>query len=273
MEELKDENQAEDETITHPDEGNLAEYNAILTPLRRELNYLVQHLYSLVAKKRQKRRRRAFVRNRERGVVDSGRLWKLCAGKEDVFKERRVGDDSLMAVDPDSLAVYLLVDESHSMLEMERYVRAREAAVILCEALDRLGMTFALTGYTASGKLSRILYKQFDESYTDVKTRLLGMRHRMGTLTAEHIPFALRRLEKRNERKRILIVVTDSTDIESPVRLREAILDAKEADIELIGVGVHTNLMSDYYGIFIEITDISDFARQLLELLKSVLQR
>ncbi len=216
MEELKDENQAEDETIIHPDEGNLAEYNAILTPLRRELNYLVQHLYSLVSKKRQKRRRRTFVRNRERGVVDSGRLWKLCAGKEDVFKERRVADDDLMAVDPDSLVVYLLVDESHSMMELGRYMRAREAAVILCEALDRLGIAFALTGYTASSKLSRILYKQFDESYSDVKTRLLGMRHRMGTLTAEHIPFAVRRLEKRNERKKVLIVITDSTDIGAP---------------------------------------------------------
>ncbi len=60
---------------------------------------------------------------------------------------------------------------------------------------------------------------------------------------------------------------------QSPVRLREAILDAKEAEIELIGVGVHTNLMSDYYDTFIQITDMDDFARQLLELLKSVLQR
>ncbi len=114
--------------------------------------------------------------------------------------------------------------------------------------------------------------KEFDEGYTEVKTRLLEMSHRMGTFTAEHIPYAVRRLEKRSERRKILIVTTDADDIESPVRLQNAILDAREAEIEVIGVGINTNLMSKYYEIFIEITAIKDFARQLLELLKSVLQ-
>ena len=141
------------------------------------------------------------------------------------------------------------------------------------EALDTLGITFAVTGYTASPRLQRILYKEFHESHTEVKTRLLDMRHRAGTFTAEHIPFAVRRLEKRNERKKILIVTTDADDIESPIRLQDAILDAREADIEVIGVGINTNCMNQYYEIFIEITDIRDFARRLLELLKSVLQR
>jgi len=70
-----------------------------------------------------------------------------------------------------------------------------------------------------------------------------------------------------------LIVVTDATDIESPIRLRNAILDAAEAGVEMIGVGIHTDLMSHWYTIFIEITDITSFARQMLELLKNVLQR
>ena len=54
---------------------------------------------------------------------------------------------------------------------------------------------------------------------------------------------------------------------------QNAILDAREAEIEVIGIGINTNLISKYYQIFIEITDIRDFARQLLELLKRVLQR
>ena len=273
MEQLKDENQPEQGTIIQPDEGNIAEYNALLLPLRRELNYLVQHLSNLVDKKRQKKRRRAFARNRERGTVDARSLWKLCTGRQDVFRQRRVDDAAQIAIDPDCLAVYLLIDESHSMIERSRYIRAKEAAVIMCEALDRLGITCAITGYTAGPKLQRILYKQFHESYSEVKTRLLGMSHRTGTLTSEHIPFAMRRLEKRNEKKRILIVVTDSTDIESPVRLKNAILDAKESGVEVIGVGIQTNLMSQWYDRFVEITCINDFARHLLELLRSVLQR
>jgi len=273
MAQLKDENQPENETIIHPDGGSIAEYNAVLLPLRGELNYLVQHLRSLVDRKRQKKRRLGYIHSRENGVVDMKRLWKLCAGREDVFKQRRVDNRSQMITDPDSLAVYLLMDESHSMMDFDRYVRARQTAIIMGEALDILGISFAITGYTVSPRLQRILYKQFHESHKEMKARLLNMRHRTGTFTAEHIPFAVRRLEKRNERRKILIAVTDADEIESPVRLENAILDAREAGIEVIGVGINTNLMSKYYDIFIEITDIREFARQLLELLRSVLQR
>jgi len=274
MEMLKDENQPEQKTIIQPDEGNIAEYNALLLPLRRELNYLVQHLSNLVDRKRQKKRRSAFVHSRKEGVVDVRRLWKLCAGQEKVFKQRRVENGSQMVVDPDCLAVYLLMDESHSMIERGRYIKAKEAAIIMGEALDRLGITFALTGYSTAGSdLQRIPYKRFHESFTETKARLVTMRTRVGTLTSEHIPFAVRRLEEREERKKILIVVTDATDIESPIRLKNAILDARESGVEVIGVGIQTNLMSHWYDRFVEITYINDFARQLLELLKSVLQR
>jgi len=270
---LKDENQPEDETIDHPEDGDVAEYSAILLPLRRELNYLVQHLRSLVDMKRQRKRRLAFVRSMRSGTVDSGKLWKLCAGRDDVFRQRRVDDATQMATDPDSMAVYLLMDESHSMMEFGRYVRAREAAIIMSEALDRLGITFSVTGYTAGPRLRRILYKEFDDNYAEVKTKLLDMYHRTGTFTAEHIPYAVRRLDERTERKKILIVTTDAEEIESAVRLENAILDATEAEIEVIGVGIHTNLMSQWFTSFIEITDMNDFARQLLELLRGVLQR
>ncbi len=272
FQQLKDENQPENETIVNPSSTSIIEYNAILMPLRGELNYLVQRLRSLVDRKRQKKRKLGFVHSRQSGMVDSKRLWKLCAGRDDVFKQRRVDNGNQMATDPDSLAVYLLMDESHSMMDRGRYVRARQAAIIMGEALDILGITFAITGYTVSPRLQRILYKEFHESHTEVKIRLLEMSHRMGTFTAEHIPFAVRRLDERNERRKILIVTTDSDDIESPVRLQNAILDAREAEIEVVGVGINTNLMSKYYEVFIEITDIENFARQLLELLKSVLQ-
>jgi cobalamin biosynthesis protein CobT len=271
MEHLKDENQPKAESVTHPDEGDISEYNAILMPLRRELNYLIQNLRSLVDKKRQRKRRRVFIHNTKNGLIDTRRLWKLFTGQERVFKQRQFDSGKELDVDPDSLAIYILADESHSMMESDRYLRARESAIILAEALESLNISFAVTGYTTGSRLKRIVYKEFHQAYGEVKTRLLDMTHRVGTLTAEHIPFAVRRLVKRDERKKILIVVTDATEIESPLRLRNAILDAEEAGVELIGIGILTNLMSDYFRTFIEITDMSDFARQLLELMKRVI--
>jgi len=127
MEQLEDENQPEDESITRPDDGNISQYNAVLMPLRRELNYLIQNMRNLVDKKHQNKRRRSFIHNRKQGAIESRRLWKLCSGRDDVFMQRKVEVSREMDIDPDSLAIYLLIDESHSMMESDRYRAPRSA--------------------------------------------------------------------------------------------------------------------------------------------------
>jgi len=267
---LKDENASEEETLRDVPDGSLPEYLSELAPLRREMNYLVQHMRNIVDQKRSTKRRSGF-RVARHGVVDTRRVWKIATGSDDVMKQRcaTVGMDA----DPDSLALYLLADESHSMLEGERFIHARQAAIIVCEALSELGIRFALTGYTASQTLARYQYKTFDEQWMDVCTRAMSMTHRMGTYTAEHIPFALRRLRERSERKKILVVVTDADEIESAYRLKEAILDVKDEGIEIVGIGICTSLMSEWYDRYIEVTDMTGFARMLLELLREILKR
>jgi len=269
---LRDENCPEDETIRDVDEGNLGEYLAELNPLRAEMSYLIQHMQKVVDTKRARKRSSSFRRG-TRGAVDTRRVWKVATGQDDILKRRCVSINRGFDVDPDSLAIYILLDESHSMQEGERFHYARQAAMIVCEALSELGIRFAITGYTASHTLARYPYKDFHEDWANVRTRVMSMTHRMGTYTAEHIPFALRCLRERRERKKLLIVITDATDIESPYRLREAILDVKDEGIESIGIGIHTCLMSEWYDRYIEITELNGFARTLLELLREILKR
>ena len=158
------------------------------------------------------------------------------------------------------------------MSEMGRIKEAQKALIILAEALDNLQIPFAIAGYTTTrNELLRFPYKEFHEDFRKVRTRLLQIRARHGTYTAEHIPFALRRLERRKERKKILMVITDSEDIESEYRLKRAMDKAKVKGIEVIGVGIQTDLMAEYYERFIEIERIEDFAKELLNLLKRVL--
>lgn len=269
---LRDENCPEEETIRDVDEGNLGEYLAELNPLRAEMNYLIQHMQKIVDTKRARKRSSSF-RKGTRGAVDTRRLWKVATGQDDILKHRCVSVNRGFDVDPDSLAIYILLDESHSMQEGQRFHYARQAAMIVCEALSELCIRFALTGYTASQTLARYPYKDFGENWANVRTRLLHMTHRMGTYTAEHIPFALRHLRERSERKKLLIVITDATDIESLYRLKEAILDVKDEGVEIVGIGIQTDLMSQWYDRYIEVTHLSGFARTLLELLRETLKR
>ena len=95
----------------------------------------------------------------------------------------------------------------------------------------------------------------------------------MDTYTAEDLPFALRRLRERSERKKILVVITDADEIESPYRLKEAILDIKDEGVEIVGIGICTSLMSQWCDRYIEVADMIGFARLMLELLRDVLKR
>jgi cobalamin biosynthesis protein CobT len=269
---LRDENAPEAETIYVLEESPLSDYLAQLAPLRSEMNYLIQHMQSIVDTKRARKRMKSF-RTSRRGTVNTKRIWKVAMNSDEIMKRRSIHANNGYDVDPDSLAVYILLDESHSMLQRDRIFHARQAAMVVCEALAGLGISFALTGYTTREKLFRFPYKEFDEEWTDVRTRVMSMTHRLGTFTSEHIPFALRRLVKRQERKKILIVITDSDDIESPYRLKEAILDVQDEGIEIIGIGIATSLMSHWYDRYIEVEDMTGFARMMLELLRGVVNR
>jgi cobalamin biosynthesis protein CobT len=263
LEHLKDENNDEEKTIHIPPDGSLEEYSRVLKPLLSECNFLSREIERIVAQRRTKRERMAFRRRERKGILDTRNLWKIAKGEDTIFKRRIRGEGKTLTVDPDSLAIYILLDESWSMSGRERIKEAQKAVMILGEALDKLDIPFAITGYTtAKDMLMRFLYKGFQENFRRVKTRLLKIRARYGTYTAEHVPFARRRLEKRKERKKLLIVITDSEEIESKYRLKRAIDLAKEEGIEVIGIGIQTNLMADYYDRFIEIEEIESFAKE-----------
>jgi len=272
LEHLKDENNDEEETIHIPPEGPLEDYHKILNPILRECNFLSGELERITSQRRRKKRHMAFKRGERRGILDTKTLWRIAEGEDKVFKRRIKGEGKSLTVDPDSLAIFILIDESWSMSEMGRIKEAQKALIILAEALDNLQIPFAITGYTTTrNELLRFSYKEFHEDFRKVRTRLLQIRARHGTYTAEHIPFALRRLERRKERKKILMVITDSEDIESEYRLKRAMDKAKEKGIEVIGVGIQTDLMAEYYDRFIQIERIESFAKELLNLLKRVL--
>jgi len=269
-EEYKDENNKEDRTIVRAYDGDLSEYLRVFEPLRSEYNYLRRELRKIVAQKRVKKRRISYVGGQKQGIIDTKRLYKIATDEDKIFKRR--GEADIKTVDPDNLVIYLLCDESYSMNTGDRYIAAKKAVIVLGETLDSLSIPFALTGYSTDYQgLKRFCYKRFEDDYKLRRCNLNSITYHRGTFTAEHLPFAQRRLEIRKERKKLLIVITDSEDIESEYRLKKALDSLKNAGIEVIGIGIHTNLMADYYDRFIEIEHLQGFGGKLLNLLKTVL--
>ena len=269
---MKDENVDEEETEVLPGKHPLSEYLPLIRFHTRHQSYLIQHLRNMVETKRRRSRKKTVQVMRSSGSPDIKRLWKIATGDDKVLKQRLNRAGINRETDPDSLAIYILLDESHSMNTLGRIRHSREAVAVLGEVLNELKLSFAITGYSTNPGLQRLLYKQFDEDYPDVRTRLVGATNRNGTYTQEAIPYALRRLEGRRERKKILLIATDAEEIESQIRFKRAIELTRDGGVELLGLGINTNFMAGYFDRFIELTDLNRFGEELLRLLRVVIQ-
>jgi len=270
---LKDENVDEEETETVPNKHPLSEYLALVRHHTRHQSYLIQHLKSIVETKRRRSRKKTVQVMQSTGSVDMKRLWKLATGHDRVMKQRLNLTGITVETDPDSLAIYILLDESHSMSTSGRIQYSKEAVAVLGEVLHELRIAFAITGYSINPGLKRFLYKQFHEDYPDVRTRLVGATNRNGTYTQENIPYALRRLEPRKERKKILLIVTNAEEVESDIRFKKSVELTRDAGVELLGLGINTRFMSGHFHRFVELTDLLRFGEELLKLLRGIIQR
>ena len=268
---LKDE-YVEDEGTEHmPDKHPLPEYLSLINRHTRHQSYLIQHLQSIIDTRRSRSRKRSVQAMQCSGTVDIKRLWKLPTGDDRVMKKRSTRTSLNHEIDPDSLAIYFLLDESHSMNTSDRILYAKEAVAVLGEVLNTLDIDFAITGYSTNPGLSRYLYKQFHEDYLRARTRLVSAAAKNGTYTQEHITYALRKLGGTRKRKKVLLVITDAEEIESMIRFTRAIEKAKDAGVELLGLGINTNAVQMCFSKFIELNDLDRFSEELLRLLRGVL--
>ncbi|HUY02086.1 MAG TPA: VWA domain-containing protein [Rhodocyclaceae bacterium] len=146
------------------------------------------------------------------------------------------------------LSVLLLIDLSEStndpVLGSDSTVLqlAREATVLLADALDKIGDPFAIHGFDSNGRhdVEYFRYKDFGASYNDqAKSRLAGMSGQLSTRMGAAIRHAGSILKRQPSNKKLLLVITDGepadNDVRDPQYLR---YDARKAVEELSQAGI-----------------------------------
>ena len=261
----------EQETLFTLNSAPFDEYQILIGTLLSQQHYLTQEIHRLMEKRRTRKRRTAYKRGQTSGVVDSSTLWKIATDETAIFKQLHRMDANRIDPDPTSLVFSILLDQSGSMAG-GRMDDAKKAVAVLGEVLHKLDIPFAITGYTTEEVLARYIVKTFSESYPAVRTRMVNVRALGGTFTSEQIPFGMRQLQARSERKKILLVVTDVDGIESEYRLERAMAKVKAQGIYLAGVGINTKLMSHYFDRYIELEDLSRLGQEMLSLLRYILR-
>ena len=152
------------------------------------------------------------------------------------------------------LSVLLLIDLSEStndpVLGSENTVLqlAREATVLLADAMDKIGDPFAIHGFDSNGRhdVEYFRFKDFDAPYNDkAKAHLAGMTGQLSTRMGAAMRHAGSILKRQSSNKKLLLVLTDGepadNDVRDPQYLR---YDAKKAVEDLTRNGIATYCLS-----------------------------
>lgn len=153
------------------------------------------------------------------------------------------------------IAVSLLVDLSQSINEVPEGAEhtvlqlSQEAVSLLAEAIDTLGDPFAISGFASNTRheVRYLHFKGFNERWGEKpKARLAGMEGGLSTRMGAAIRTAGHYLSKRDNDKRLLLVLTDGEphDVDSADDPHYLIQDTKRAVEELRTEGVATYCIS-----------------------------
>jgi hypothetical protein len=198
---------------------------------------------------------------KEMGQLDLSAVIQVLASKKpatDVFMK----DEYLSK----SFAWTVLLDVSESMGIKSEFARA--VAICIAEATKELLMDSGSWTYFAFSDRFYVL-KDASEAYSNrIRARIGGLRFGGLTLMPEAIEFAGNVLTKRFDEQRFLIVISDGwpygyANIDA--KLSKTISALQKKGVIVIGIGVETDKMKDFFKLSSVILDakdlIKDFAR------------
>jgi nitric oxide reductase activation protein len=125
---------------------------------------------------------------------------------------------------------------------------AREATVLLADAMARIGDSFAIHGFSSNGRhdIGYYRFKDFDRPYgVQSKARLAGMRGQLSTRMGAALRHAGEFLRERRAHKKLILLITDGEPSDIDVHDQQYLLhDAKKAVDANNRHGIYTYCMS-----------------------------
>ena len=182
------------------------------------------------------------------------------------------------------VAVLLLMDLSHSTTSLAVGSQAsvieveKEAIVVLSEALKVVGDTFAIAGFSGTGRLGVDYFwlKKFDDPLNDqVSYRIDAAAAQRNTRMGAAIRHAASQLEKAASKVRLLIILSDGFPNDVDYKQEYALADTRQALFEVRAknmcvYGITVNIaadprLDDLYGNFhhIVISDVQELPNRL----------
>ncbi|MFV0384735.1 cobaltochelatase subunit CobT [Paracoccus sp. (in: a-proteobacteria)] len=293
-----------DEEIRAEDLAEPAELERLRAYLDKQLDPLrgaVSRLANKLQRRLQAQQNRSWEFDKEEGVLDAGRLARVVANPTTPLSFKIEKDTEFR-----DTVVTLLIDNSGSMRGRPISIAAI-CADVLARTLERCSVKVEILGFTTRawkggqareewlkqgrvaqpGRLNdlrHIIYKGADAPWRRVRPNL-GLMMKEGLLKenidGEALEWAHRRLAKRGEARKILMVISDGAPVDDSTlsvnpanylekHLRDviAMVERKRA-VELLAIGIGHDV-TRYYERAVTITDVEQLAGAMTEQLAAL---
>ena len=293
-----------DEEIRAEDLADEAELERLRAYLDKQLDPLrgaVSRLANKLQRRLQAQQNRSWEFDKEEGVLDAGRLARVVANPTMPLSFKIEKDTEFR-----DTVVTLLIDNSGSMRGRPISIAAI-CADVLARTLERCNVKVEILGFTtrawkggqareawlAAGRpaqpgrlndLRHIVYKSADAPWRRVRPNL-GLMMKEGLLKenidGEALEWAHRRLAKRTEARKILMVISDGAPVDDSTlsvnpanflerHLRDVIaMVEKRRAVELLAIGIGHDV-TRYYERAVTITDAEQLAGAITEQLAAL---
>jgi cobalamin biosynthesis protein CobT len=290
---------ASPEAVAHdkiiiPPNGNAAVYQGEKREVSKAIAGLRSKLQTILIASKANR----TVVDCEHGRIDQGALHRLATGtSKRVFSQQQQGNT-------DRPAVGILIDESGSMAYGNRSGPARKTAIALSETLNALGVRFGVYGFSNHfrGKIGRHVehkhlyvtpgvefhgrslamvihqYKGFSEQFSKTKTRLLNSGGRYENADGDAVLAIGRILMQQQATRHVLIVLSDGEPLcpttgSEGNHLKEVVADLEKAGVEVVGIGIQTDAVKQFYPNNICVRNLDELAPEAFKVLSKMLLR
>lgn len=184
------------------------------------------------------------------------------------------------STEKESIAVYILVDMSGSTSGI-KIEQERLAAILTAESLSEFNIPVYITGFTENYNVQHYHFVRWDNT-PEERASLLQIRACGNNFDAYAIRYAEEMLKMRNEKRKLMIVISDGQPAsnfsrgEAAIKQNaETVLHAKESGIKVVcfGVGnVPENVFKYMYGnSFIDVSNPSELFNKLAGVLRNVI--
>jgi len=289
---------AQDEVVdanTYCSASDLAELREALDLHLQRHSRLVGKLSGKLQRVLMTQQQRRWVFDLEEGALDSARLARVVADPTVALSFKRESD----MLFKDTI-VTLLVDNSKSMLGKPIAIAAA-CSDILSQTLERCGVSVEILGFTTTelhggeqydewkregaeqnpGRLNglrHIVYKAADTPYRRARRGFGLMLHKdllKQNIDGEALLWAYKRLQRRPERRKILLVISDGAPVDTSTitandknlladHLHQVISTIEcRRDVELSAIGIGHDV-TNYYSNAMTILDARDLGRSML---------